>query len=299
MPKKPTAKKASTWRDLKSDGGKRRRKIPLSLRAKLRVVWLWARAALALAALGGLGYGAYFLYQNAFIEDIFAPKDARIKRIEFKTDGLATAEWLKSYLKIPPDARLGDVNIFAVKSALESLSQIESASVERAYPDALKITLTELKPFMKLFADVSGKRKIFIMSPDGRFFEPSCVPPEMIDAMPRLDGWAPRFDGAVPQPCKFAPEIAGFLGAAHAALPAVARGWKSIDVSDLGSLTLPLLKVVDASGMEIIFAPKDYKKQFGRLEYILRYQRENPLTVIKRIDLSIKGWAPVKIKTTK
>ena len=117
--------------------------------------------------------------------------------------------------------------------------------------------------------------------------------------MPRLDGWAPRFDGAVPQPCKFAPEIAGFLGAAHAALPAVARGWKSIDVSDLGSLTLPLLKVVDASGMEIIFAPKDYKKQFGRLEYILRYQRENPLTVIKRIDLSIKGWAPVKIKTTK
>ena len=80
MPKKPAAKKASTWRDLKSDGGKRRRKIPLSLRAKLRVVWLWARAALALAALGGLGYGAYFLYQNAFIEDIFAPKDARIKR---------------------------------------------------------------------------------------------------------------------------------------------------------------------------------------------------------------------------
>ena len=36
MPKKPAAKKASTWRDLKSDGGKRRRKIPLSLRAKLR-----------------------------------------------------------------------------------------------------------------------------------------------------------------------------------------------------------------------------------------------------------------------
>ena len=50
--------------------------------------------------------------------------------------------------------------------------------MERAYPDALKITLTELKPFMKLFADVSGRRKIFIMSPDGRFFEPSCVPPE-------------------------------------------------------------------------------------------------------------------------
>ena len=42
-----------------------------------------------------------------------------------------------------------------------------------------------------------------------------------------------------------------------------------------------------------------YKKQFDRLEYILRYQRENPLTVIKRIDLSMKGWAPVKIETKK
>lgn len=299
MPKKPAAKKASTWRDLNSDGGKKRRKIPLSLRAKLRAAWLWLRAVLAFAALGGLGYGAYFLYQNAFIEDILGSKGAQIKRIEFKTDGLATAEWLKGRLKISPDTRLGEVNIFALKSALESLSQIESASVERAYPDALKITLTELKPFMKLFADVSGRRKIFIMSPDGRFFEPSCVPPEMIDAMPKLEGWTPRFDGPVPQPCRFAPEIARFLGAAYAAMPDAARGWKRIDVSELGSLTLPLLKVSDASGMEIIFAPRDYKKQFDRLEYILRYQKENPLTEIKRIDLSIKGWAPVKIKTTK
>lgn len=299
MSGKPAAKRASTWRDLNSGGGKKRRKIPLSLRARLRVAWLWLRAALALAMLALAGYGAYYLYQNAFLEDILGSKGAQIRRIEFKTDGLATAEWLKGYLKIPPNSRLGDVNIFAVKGALESLSQIESASVERAYPDALKITLTELKPFMKLFTEVSGRRKIFIMSPDGRFFEPACVPPGMIDAMPRLEGWTPRFNGPVPEPFKSAQEVAKFLGAAHAAVPAAARGWKRVDVSDLDSLTLPLLKVEDESGMEIVFAPRDYKKQFERLEYILRYQRENPLTVIKRIDLSIKGWAPVKIKTTK
>ena len=171
MPKKPAVKKASTWRDLNSDGGKKRRKIPLSLRAKLRAAWLWLRAALALAALGGLGYGAYFLYQNAFIEDILGSKGAQIKRIEFKTDGLATAEWLKGRLKISPDARLGEVNIFALKSALESLSQIESASVERAYPDALKITLTDTEVVIEnrnLFTALSAYDLVFASSVNGK-----------------------------------------------------------------------------------------------------------------------------------
>lgn len=298
MPKKLPVK-ATTWRDLNSDGKKKRRKIPLSLRAKLRVVWIWLRAVLALSIVGALGYGAFYLYQNAFFEEIFSPKSGTIKRIEFKTDGLVSAKWLNDFLKIPVNSKLNAINIFAVKGALESLSQISSASVERAYPDALKITLTERKPFMKLFTEVSGEPRIFIMTLDGEFFEPACVSPEMIDAMPKLEGFAPKFAGRTPQKFASAPIVAQFLNSAYEHVPNEARNWKRIDVSEIDSITLPLIKVITDTDIEIIFAPKGYKKQFDRLEYILRYQKENPLTVIKRIDLSIKGWAPVKIKTSR
>ena len=137
------------------------------------------------------------------------------------------------------------------------------------------------------------------MTPDGRFFEPACIQPEMIDAMPKIEGIKPDFDGSLPKKYDSAGKVAKFLALAYSEIPAEAQTWKLIDVSNLESRTLPLLKVVTDSGIEIIFAPREYKKQFDRLEYILRYQKENPLTVIKRIDLSMKGWAPVKIETKK
>lgn len=298
MPRKK-AQKPSTWRDLNSSDGRKRRKIPLSLRAKLRVAWIWLRTTVGIAALLALGYGAYYAYENIFFEEIFGVKSGEIKRIEFKTDGNITAKWLNEYLKIPARQKLSDISIFAVKAKLESLSQVESAAVERSYPDALKITLTELKPFMKFFTEISGKPRMFIMTPDGRFFEPACIQPEMIDAMPKIEGIKPDFDGSLPKKYDSAGKVAKFLALAYSEIPAEAQTWKLIDVSNLESRTLPLLKVVTDSGIEIIFAPREYKKQFDRLEYILRYQKENPLTVIKRIDLSMKGWAPVKIETKK
>ena len=255
MPRKK-AQKPSTWRDLNSSDGRKRRKIPLSLRAKLRVAWIWLRATLGIAALLALGYGAYYAYENIFFEEIFGVKSGEIKRIEFKTDGNITAKWLNEYLKIPARQKLSDISIFAVKAKLESLSQVESAAVERSYPDALKITLTELKPFMKFFTEISGKPRMFIMTPDGRFFEPACIQPEMIDAMPKIEGIKPDFDGSLPKKYDSAGKVAKFLALAYSEIPAEAQTWKLIDVSNLESRTLPLLKVVTDSGIEIIFAPR-------------------------------------------
>lgn len=37
------------------------------------------------------------------------------------------------------------------------------------------------------------------MTPDGRFFEPACIQLEMIDAMPKIEGIKPDFDGSLPK----------------------------------------------------------------------------------------------------
>lgn len=79
--------------------------------------------------------GAYYLYQNTYIEEIFSGKTERIKQIEFKTDGYITGKWLNDFLRIPAESKLSDINIFAIKQALESMGQINSATIERVYPD--------------------------------------------------------------------------------------------------------------------------------------------------------------------
>lgn len=293
------AQQPKTWRDLTTPQGTKRRKRPLSLRAKLRSFGTKLRIIFFVLLSICLVLGAYTLYKNSYFEEIFSVKSESIKRVEFKTDGLTTSKWLNAYLAIPKDTKLAELNIFEIKRNLESLGQIRTASVERVYPDVLRITLTEQKPFMKLFTEVSGMPKMYIMTSDGEFFEPSCVPPEMIDSMPKLEGFTPIFNGRVPNNYKSASKLASFMSSAYEFMPNESRNWHRIDVSDFDRLTLPLLKVITDSDIEIIFAPRDYKKQFDRLEYILRYQKENPLTIIKRIDLSIKGWAPVKIKNSK
>lgn len=105
---------------------------------------------------------------------------------------------------------------------------MESAAVERSYPDALKITLTELKPFMKFFTEISGKPRMFIMTPDGRFFEPACIQPEMIDAMPKIEGIKPDFDGSLPKKYDSAGKVAKFLALAYSEIPAEAQTWSSL-----------------------------------------------------------------------
>ena len=59
-------------------------------------------------------------------------------------------------------------------------------------------------------------------------------------------------------------------------------------------------KIEIKNDIKIIFAAKDYPKQFERLEYIMRYYaKENKRQEIKQIDLSLKERADVKPKDSK
>ena len=89
--------------------------------------------------------------------------------------------------------------------------------------------------------------------------------------------------------------IKEFLKLAKHALPEEVQNWRAINVSEIDSLTLPLITVSRIDGGTIIFAPKELEKQLDRLEYILRYAKEKPLNKIERIDLSLKERADVKI----
>ena len=288
-------KKPATWRDLKDGSTTSKRRAPLSWRARLRAVWIWTKRAAAVAAVAGLCVGAYYLYQNTYIEEIFSGKTEQIKQIDFKTDGYITGKWLNEFLRIPAKSKLSDINIFALKQALESMGQIKSATIERVYPDILRILITEYKPFMRVAIKIDYQVRLYAMSPDGVFFRPVCIPDKTLASMPFLEGYMPVFEDNEPMRYKNAERLNEFLNISRKALPQEAAGWRSINVSEIDSLTLPLITVTRIDGGSIIFAPQDYEKQLDRLEYILRYAKEKPLNKIERIDLSLKDRADVKI----
>ena len=175
------------------------------------------------------------------------------------------------------------------------MGQINSATIERVYPDILRILISEHKPFMRTAVKIDYQVRLYAMSPDGVFFQPVCIPDEVLQSMPFLEGYVPVFEDNEPMRYKNAARINEFLKLAKRALPEEVQNWRAINVSEIDSLTLPLITVSRIDGGTIIFAPKELEKQLDRLEYILRYAKEKPLNKIERIDLSLKERADVKI----
>jgi len=288
------------WRELAScASNKKTRKLPTSWRAKFRKVWVWTRRLAAVAILCGLGYGAYYVYENTYVEDFFGVDSPQIGKIEFKSDGVITPAWLSAYLKIPRKSRMADVNIFALKQSLEALTQVKSASVERAYPDTLRVVISEHKPMLRFYAKVDYSTRIYIMSPEGAFFEPVCMNASFVEKLPVIEGYYPDFDGGVPKKFKRAAILEEFLAYVQAKPMKGLENIEAVNVRELGSITLPLISVRTRDNTTIIFAPKDYPKQLDRLEYVLRYSAEKSLNHIDRIDLSLKDRADVKYSDTK
>ncbi len=229
------------------------------------------------------------------IEDFAADYSNPISRIEFKTDGAVSGDWLNKFLSIPRKTKLSDVNIFDVKMSLEKVEQIKSAEVERAYPDILRIKIKEHKPILKAIFAVNGIERIYAMSDEGIFFTPICLPPEFLASLIRLKGAPEILQNGIPQPCADAGKIVEFLGHAQAHMPQELKNWREIDISQLHSRVLPVFEVRTSLGTKIIFRDSNYKKQFDNLEYVLRYAKEKYLNSIERIDLTPEGMANVKL----
>ncbi len=290
---KTTKRKNDDWRGIINQDKSKAKTV--SWRAKLRIFFVRVKYALVVLAVCAIIYACYNLYTTAFFDDIFGVGSKKITRIEFKTDGVITPRWIGSYIKLQKNSKLADVNIFAIKSNLENLTQVKSATVERVYPDKLRITISEHKPMAKAYAEIDMRTVLYLVSPEGIFYEPICLNKSYVEKLPEVVGYNLNFNGRTPQNLKCADKLMEFLAYSQAKRPM--DSWVSINVKELEGV-VPLISATTPEGVKIIFAPKDYPKQFDRLEYVLRYSKENKLQDIKQIDLSLKERADVKLKTT-
>lgn len=299
MAKKKTIS-TSDWRDLKKGSAKKAtHRKPISWRARFRSLWVWSKRILFVAIICGLAYFAYYAYQNIYFNDLFASDSKPISRIELKTDGKISGAWLNSYLKIKAGTKLADVNIFEIKQMLEMLSQIKSSRVERIYPDILRITISEHKPFAKVLLKVDYQNRIYALSADGYFFSPISIDDEELEELKYIEGIKIVFDGNVPARYKSMPKLVEFLNAVKARVSEQYENWLSIDVSEIDSITLPIITARTKDGTKYIFKTSEYSRQLDRFEYILKYIKDNPIDNIEKIDLTLEESSIVKIAKPK
>ncbi len=103
----------------------------------------WLSAAVALLVLAG-GLGWLVFYSTAL----------EVDTIEVRGAVLLSSETVEGVLAIPEGTPLARVDLAAAESALENISQIESARVSRDWPSTLVVQLTERSALAAV--DVSG-----------------------------------------------------------------------------------------------------------------------------------------------
>ena len=151
--------------------------------------WTWRLVkVLTLAAfVGGLYFGATQGWKKFFWQN----PDYALRDIPFSTDGTLTREQALAVAKLKPGANIFSYSTGAVRDALRTMPQVESADVTRYLPNRIEITVKERKPAAWLAAAAGqkpgGAEPTHLLDARGIVFQPRHVPHEF-KALPTISG---------------------------------------------------------------------------------------------------------------
>ena len=66
---------------------------------------------------------------------------SRWRKVIFDTNGVLPSRWLGTVIELRRDTSMMEVDIHGMKQQLEAHGQVKSASIERQFPNALKIDI--------------------------------------------------------------------------------------------------------------------------------------------------------------
>jgi len=285
----PQSTAPSTWRSIQqSFSGRavtphaRKRRWCAALKV-LGGVW-------ALALLGtGAWYAASFLKSDSFAQ-MMARGSEPVRSIYLETDGVLDEAWLNSQIELPSGVELMAVDIARIQRELSDEGQVASALVERVFPEALRVTIAEREPILRLaLSDAAGRKYMRLLSRDGVVYAGKGYPVDALRHLPFAQGITLRrkVDGSFEPVAGIAP-VGAFLDEARALAPEQYARWKTLSLRDFdpdGASPNSRLLVTTRDGVEIAFSPDDLPIQLARLSAILG-QLDSQRRRVERIDLS-------------
>lgn len=288
-----------SWRELGGVGGRRVRS-PWVWKRRMRqfLKFLWAFAGLCLLSAGG-----YWLWLKAADNKepigITAPAQP-LERILFQTDGSLPDQWLSRTVDLKMGLNLTLIDIYDVKERLEAVGQVRSATVERVFPNALRITVRERVPILRLVVQSKdGTVQQQIVADDGSVYEGIGYTRRALRRLPYLQPFL-HGDGNY-RPLLGIPRLAELLRLSQREYPTLWQMWEVVSLEHYsGDSRLPgqVIELRTKLVPRILFgANKDFALQLNRLDYILKKIEANGNPSVERIDLSLRGLAAVQFSS--
>lgn len=222
-----------------------------------------------------------------------------VETVRFVTDGVLPDRWLRSVIEIRRGMNLMEIDIHAMKQDLEASGQVLSASVEREFPDALKIVVKERVPALRIrLAGAEGQLEDRIVAVDGTIYKGVGYPKMTLSKLPFVAPY--QHPGGGIKPMRGIETVAQLLDAARRTQPIFFKTWQIVDLKHYtGEPDLPgqIIEVKCPMVPRIIFGTSsDFAQQLDRLGVIMNYVQSRGNPAVKRIDLSLQGSAAVQFE---
>lgn len=218
----------------------------------------------------------------------------------FSTDGVLLPDWFRSEYRGWLQRDLSEIDVRALKAALEANGQVTSALVKVELPSRLHIEVKERIPLLRVrVRGADGGSEVYLIGRDGSVYAGAAYPHETLRALPGVTGLKlRRFEGGF-FPVEGVGEIAALLETAKDQLPAVYRHWRLVDLSEWtpdAPYRTSLIRVRSTHIREIVFAAGDYSGQIRRLATILESVQRQQIGQPVLIDLSYPEEAVIRYK---
>ena len=251
-------------------------------------------------AVGGVALGIYYLSVKPQID--WRPPSNPISQILFQTDGTLKRGWLREAVDIPRNRGILDIDIQQIKQRLEEEGQVRSATVERIFPNILKVSIHENVPILKVvILDQHKRRKQLLVAEDGTVYAGQGYSQATLKQLPYLSGVrlkriAER-DSETFAPIPGMEVVAELLEKARAQFPEFYGTWSRLSCEYFdGRPDFPgaVIEVHSLTAGKVLFLPVDFDRQFERLEYVLEYAKKNRMRNLEYVDLSLNGQVALK-----
>ena len=238
----------------------------------------------------GLPLGGYYLFHNS--SSIVATVQVESPlQVEIQTGRFLPESWIESRLDLDPALGLMQIDLLGVKANLEKYPEIKSASVERHFPNVLRVSVQERYPFFRMkVSGKNGRYSILLVDEEGHVFQNVNCPQHLLRRIPFLGGIVLHPTPFGYRPIEGAKILADLVKTANDLYPELSRDWVLILADQLilaQTFTEGYIRVRSRTIEEILFAPKQFDKQLERLNYILDNHAGQTGKSLSRVNLSL------------
>ena len=285
-----------SWRTL---SGSRPIKSPrVEKRRRAKIFLLLALIFILFSAFGGIVLSTLYLKNRGESFKITLPSKS-IEKIIFDTDGVLPNSWLGTVIELRRNTSIMEADIHMMKQQLEAHRQVKSASIERQFPNILKVSIKEYDPLMRMrVMGPNDQTELRIVSRSGTIYKGEGYTEAKLKELPYLQPYQNNERGL--KPIRGIEQVAELLDLTRRSQPNFYKSLKVVSLEDYSGYPEMLGDVIEFRTTivpRVIFGLRmDFAQQLDRMGLILQYleSRDNP--ALKRIDLSLQDSAAVQFE---